>query len=62
MNPLWLLFIVPISFTLGFFLAVILASSKIGEAESYWRSQYFLEKDSHRGTEKLLDETKLGGQ
>lgn len=45
MDPLWLLFIVPVSFIAGFFLAAILASSHVSEAESFWRSQYFIEKN-----------------
>lgn len=60
MDPLWLLVIIPISFIAGFFLAAILASAGREEAESYWRSQYFMEKDSHDGTKKLLSNYKKG--
>ena len=29
------------------------------EGENFWRNQYFMEKDSHSGTKKLLDEYRL---
>lgn len=61
MDALWLLIIVPVAFIFGFMIAAILASSGREEAESYWRNQYFMEKDSHAGTKKLLDEYKQKG-
>lgn len=60
MDALWLLIIVPVAFIFGFMIAAILASSGREEAESYWRSQYFMEKDSHDGTKKLLSNYKKG--
>ena len=45
MDALWLLVIVPVSFIAGFFLAAILASAKVSDAEDYWRNQYFIEKN-----------------
>jgi ABC-type sugar transport system permease subunit len=48
MDVLWLLVIVPVSFIAGFFLAAILASSHVSEAESFWRNQYFELKDRDR--------------
>lgn len=60
MDALWLLIIVPVAFIFGFMIAAILASSGREEAESYWRNQYFMEKDSHDGTKKLLSNYKKG--
>lgn len=59
MSAYWLLIIIPVSYLAGFFIAAILASSGREEAESFWRNSYFMEKDSHAGTKKLLDELKI---
>ncbi len=56
MSVLWLLVIIPASFIAGFFIAAILASAGRDDAESYWRNQYFMERDSHDGTKKLLNQ------
>ena len=61
MSAWLLLIIVPVSYLMGFFIAAILASSGRDEAESFWRNNYFMEKDSHQGTKKLLDEYKQKG-
>lgn len=42
-------------YMIGFFTAALLGSAKIGDsqqAESYWRQQYFLQKESHAGSVK----------
>ena len=50
---------------LTFFLGVLFGSIIMGllaggetEGESFWRNNYFNEKDSHAGTTKLLDQLK----
>ena len=53
-------------YCVGFLTACILGSSKIGECEmneNYWRNQYFLEKESHKGSiKKYLNTLKEADQ
>lgn len=51
MNPYWLLFIVPVSFCLGFFISSIMVTGGRADLEneiSFWRHQYFILKNRER--------------
>lgn len=59
MSPYWLLLIVPVAAAIGYFIASLCFVSSTSESESYWTQQYFLERESHRGTiKKYLNKLK----